>query len=226
LKTERDKMSYGLSMDIGRNITNQQIEVSVEALTAGIKAVVNRTAPLLTEQQVQEAMTAFRTEMMNKRNERMKKQQEQMKANAEKGKLEGQAFLAENKKKEGVVTLPSGLQYKVYTAGTGRKPTSNDTVVTHYRGSFIDGKEFDSSYRSGGPVTFKVTQVIKGWQEALQLMPVGSKWKLFVPAELAYGDVGQPPKIPAHAALLFDIELISIEDPAAANKSDKPKSGQ
>jgi FKBP-type peptidyl-prolyl cis-trans isomerase len=203
-------------MDIGRNITNQQIEVNAEALAAGLKAVVNRTAPLLTDQQAQEAMSAFRTEMMNKRNERMKAQQEQVKAQALKGKQEGVTFLAENRKKEGITTLPSGLQYKVYTAGTGPKPTTHDTVVAHYRGTFIDGKEFDSSYRTGGPVAFKLNQVIKGWQEALQLMPVGSKWKLFVPSELAYGEAGQPPKIPAHAALVFDVELVRIENPPAA----------
>lgn len=224
LKTDRDRMSYGLGMDIGRNITNQQIEVSAEALAAGLKAVISRTPPLLTDQQAQEAMSAFRTEMMNKRNERMKAQQEQMKAQAEKGKQEGVAFLTENKKKEGVTVLPSGLQYKVYTTGTGSKPTTNDTVVAHYRGTFIDGKEFDSSYRTGGPVSFKLNQVIKGWQEALQLMPVGSKWKLFVPAELGYGETGQPPKIPAHAALVFDVELVRIEDPAAANKPTQPAS--
>jgi len=221
LKTQRDKISYALGMDIGRNITNQQIEINADALAAGIKAVVTGAKPLLTDQELQEAMNAFRTEMQAKRTERFKQQAERTKVQGEQSKKDGETFLAENKKKEGVVTTPSGLQYKIYTAGTGRRPGSNDTVTTHYRGTLIDGKEFDSSYRNGAPVTFAVNRVIKGWQEALQLMPVGSKWKLFIPANLAYGEQGQPPKIPGNSPLIFDLELMGVEDASATNKTIK-----
>jgi FKBP-type peptidyl-prolyl cis-trans isomerase len=139
-------------------------------------------------------------------------------------KKEGEAFLAANKSKPGVVTLPSGLQYKILTAGTGPKPTATDSVNCNYRGTLIDGKEFDSSYKRGKPVTFPVTGVIKGWTEALQLMPVGSKWQLFIPSDLAYGDRGAGADIGPGATLVFEVELISIEDkskdktPAAEEK--------
>jgi FKBP-type peptidyl-prolyl cis-trans isomerase len=143
--------------------------------------------------------------------------QEKQKEMAEKNKKDGETFLAENKKKAGVVTLPSGLQYKVITAGTGKKPAATDKVVTHYRGTLVDGTEFDSSYRRGETVSFPVTGVIKGWQEALQLMPVGSKWQLFIPPDIAYGDAARP-KIPGGSVLLFDLELISIDDGTGAEK--------
>jgi FKBP-type peptidyl-prolyl cis-trans isomerase FklB len=129
----------------------------------------------------------------------------------EPNKKAGDAFLAANKTKEGVVTLPSGLQYKILKEGTGPKPTPADSVVCNYRGTLIDGKEFDSSYKRGQPATFPVGQVIKGWTEALQLMPVGSKWQLFVPADLAYGDRGAGPDIGPGATLIFEVELISIK---------------
>ncbi len=226
LKTPKDKMSYGVGMDIARTITNLQVEVNPDALAAGLKAVLTGSKPLLNAEELQEALGAFRAQRQTRAAERAKQQAEQakqqtekVKAASEETKRDGETFLAENKKKEGVVTLPSGLQYKVYTMGTGRKPSSNDTVVANYRGTFIDGKEFDSSYRAGGPVTFPVNRVIKGWQEALPLMPVGSKWKLFVPPALGYGEVGQPPKIPGNAVLLFDLDLIGIEEPT--NKVDK-----
>jgi len=226
LKTPKDKMSYGVGMDIARTMTNLQVEVNPDALAAGLKALLTGSKPLLNDQELQEALNAFRAQRQAKAAERAKQQAQQakqqtdkVKAASEQIKREGEAFLAENKKKEGIITLPSGLQYKVYAAGTGRKPSSNDTVVTNYRGTFIDGREFDSSYRAGGPVTFPVNRVIKGWQEALQLMPVGSKWKLFVPPGLAYGEVGQPPKIPGNSVLLFDLDLVAIEEPT--NKVDK-----
>ena len=226
LKTPKDKMSYGVGMDIARTITNVQVEVNPDALAAGLKAMLTGSKSLLNDLELQEALNAFRTERQTKAADRAKHQAEQareqtekVKAAGEKIKREGETFLAENKKKEGVITLPSGLQYKVYAAGTGRKPASNDTVASNYRGTFIDGKEFDSSYRTSGPVTFPVNRVIKGWQEALQLMPVGSKWKLFVPPGLAYGEVGQPPKIPGNSVLLFDLELVGIEEPT--NKVDQ-----
>jgi FKBP-type peptidyl-prolyl cis-trans isomerase FklB len=218
IQTQRGKMSYGLGMDIGRNITNQQIQVDPDALAAGIKAILTGAKPLLTDQEAQEAINALRAELQAKRAERIKQQAERAEAQAEQNKKDSAAFLAENKKKEGVITLASGLQYKVFAEGTGRKPTTNDTVIAHYRGTFIDGKEFDSSYRKGEPATFAVNAVIRGWQEALQLMPVGSKWRLFIPPELAYGESGYG-NIPPNAALIFDLELLGIADSAATNKA-------
>jgi FKBP-type peptidyl-prolyl cis-trans isomerase FklB len=160
--------------------------------------------PLLTEQEVQETVATFQKEMMAKQEELAKKL-------GEKNKEEGEAFLAENKKKEGVKVLPSGLQYKVVKAGTGGKPKLTDTVTTHYRGTLIDGTEFDSSYRRGQPVSFPVAGVIPGWTEALQLMEEGSKWQLFIPPNLAYGERGAGRDIGPNATLIFEIELISIQ---------------
>jgi FKBP-type peptidyl-prolyl cis-trans isomerase FklB len=142
----------------------------------------------------------------------MKKQQDAAQKTGDANKQAGQAFLAANKAKAGVVTLPSGLQYKIITEGTGPKPTASDTVVTNYRGMLIDGKEFDSSYKRGEPATFPVGQVIKGWTEALQLMPVGSKWQLFIPSDLAYGERSPGPEIGPNSTLIFDIELLSIQE--------------
>ena len=134
-------------------------------------------------------------------------------------KKEGEAFLAANKGKDGVVTLPSGLQYKILTAGTGPKPTASDSVVCNYRGTLINGTEFDSSYKRGQPATFPVTGVIKGWTEALQLMPVGSKWQLFIPSDLAYGERGAGADIGPNSTLIFEVELLSIEDKSAKDKA-------
>jgi len=153
---------------------------------------------------------------LRKRQEAAAKQAEQGKELGEKNKKDGEAFLAENKKKEGVKTTPSGLQYKVIVAGTGKIPSASDTVVTQYRGTFIDGKEFDSSYKRE-PFVTQVSSVIKGWTEALTMMPVGSKWQLFIPSDLAYGAGNRG--IPANSTLLFDMELISIQDKA---KEEKP----
>jgi len=142
------------------------------------------------------------------------KQQAEMQQQGETNKKEGEAFLAANKGKEGIVTLPSGLQYKILTAGTGSKPTSADTVVCNYRGTLINGTEFDSSYKRGQPATFPVSGVIKGWTEALPMMPVGSKWQLFIPADLAYGDRAPGPEIGPNSTLIFEVELLSIQPKA------------
>jgi FKBP-type peptidyl-prolyl cis-trans isomerase FklB len=221
LKDQKDKVSYSIGMDIGRNIKRQSLDVNVEALAAGIKDIMAGGKTALTEDEAREVMNAYRTELQAK-------QQSQAKEQSEKNKKEGDAFLAANKSKEGVKTLevklPSGtnatLQYKVLTQGTGAKPSTNDTVITHYRGTLIDGTEFDSSYKRGEPATFPVTGVIKGWTEALLQMPVGSKWQLFIPAELAYGERGAGRTIGPNATLLFDIELIGIQD---KNKPDAAK---
>src|SRR5262249_42118223 len=140
-----------------------------------------------------------------------KQQQEKMKQAAETNQKDGESFLAANKTKEGIVTLPDGLQYKILKAGTGPKPTTTDTVVCNYRGTLVNGTEFDSSYKRGQPVTFPVSGVIKGWTEALQLMPVGSKWQLFIPSNLAYGERAMSPELGPNSTLIFDVELVSIQ---------------
>jgi len=219
LKTQKDKLSYTIGMNIGKDIKRNEVDINPDLLLSGLKDVLSDKKALLTDDEAREVMMAFQNEMRAKQAEKAKQQAEKNKETGEKSKKEGEAFLAENKKKEGVKATPSGLQYKVITMGTGPKPTSNDTVVTHYRGTLIDGTEFDSSYKRGEPASFPVTGVIKGWTEALLMMPVGSKWQLFIPGELAYGERAQR-NIPSNATLLFDIELLKIESKEA---SDKPK---
>ena len=205
LKTQKDKVSYSIGMDIGMTLKNQSLEVDPAILARGIKDSMTGQKPLMTEQEIRDTIGAFQKEMMAK-------QQELAKLMGEKNKKEGEAFLAENKKKEGVKTLPSGLQYKVMKAGTGKKPKATDTVSTNYRGTLIDGTEFDSSARRGKPATFTVKGVIPGWTEALQLMEEGAKWQLFVPSNLGYGERGTPGgPIGPNATLIFDIELVSIQ---------------
>jgi FKBP-type peptidyl-prolyl cis-trans isomerase FklB len=194
LKNQKDKVSYIIGMNIGNDLKRQSIDISPKILAEGVQQALAGSKPLLTEQEIQETMMAFQKEMMAKQKER------------------GDAFLAENKKKEGVKTLPSGLQYKVIKAGTGKKPKLNDTVMTHYRGTLIDGTEFDSSYKRGQPVSFLVSGVLPGWTEALQLMEEGAKWQLFIPSNLAYGERGAGGIIGPNATLIFEIELISIQE--------------
>ncbi len=203
LKDQKDKVSYGYGMQIGTNLKRQGIEVNPELLAAGLKAAMAGEKTLLTEDEARQAMMTFQQEMQAKRMEKQK-------VEGEENKKKGDDFLAENKKKEGVKTTPSGLQYQIVTTGKGPMPKAEDTVSTHYRGTLIDGTEFDSSYKRGEPAKFPVNGVIKGWTEALQMMPVGSKWKLFIPGDLAYGPGGRP-GIPSNATLLFDIELLAIE---------------
>jgi FKBP-type peptidyl-prolyl cis-trans isomerase FklB len=205
LKTQKDKVSYSIGMDIGMTLKNQSIDVDPAILARGIRDSISGQKPLMTEQEIRDTIAAFQKNMMAK-------QQEAMKQAADKNKKEGDVFLAENKKKEGVKTLPSGLQYKVIKAGTGKKPKAADTVTTNYRGTLIDGTEFDSSYKRGKPVTFAVNGVIPGWTEALQLMEEGAKWQLFVPSHLAYGERGAGGQIGPNATLIFEVELISIQD--------------
>lgn len=211
LKTDKDKISYAIGMDIGRNITNNQVDINIDALAAGVKAMVSGAKPQLSDEQFKDAMGILRSNMQARMADRMKAQEATQKAAGEKNKKEGEAFLAENKKKPGIKTTDSGLQYEVLTMGTGPKPTTSDTVICHYRGTLIDGKEFDSSYKRGEPSEFPVTGVIKGWTEALQLMPVGSKWKLYIPSEIAYGERGQGRDIGPNSVLIFEIELVGIK---------------
>jgi FKBP-type peptidyl-prolyl cis-trans isomerase FklB len=204
LKTDKDKTSYALGMNAGTNFKQQSIDINTDVFVRGLKDVLSGAKPLLTDDEMRSTLTVLQKEMMAK-------QTEKMQALGAKNKKEGEAFLTENKKKEGVITLPSGLQYKIIKEGTGKMPKAADTVTTNYRGALIDGTEFDSSYKRGEPATFPVNGVIPGWTEALQLMKTGSKWQLFIPSNLAYGERGTGPVAP-NAVLLFDVELISIKE--------------
>ena len=207
LKTDKDKLSYSMGVSTGMQMKRQSVDVNVDFFAKGLRDAVSGGQLQMTEAQIQETLMKFQQE-------KAAKQAEKKKQLAETNKKEGEAFLAENKKKEGVKTLASGLQYKVITEGSGMMPKESDTITAHYRGTLIDGTEFDSSLKRGQPVTFPVKGVIKGWTEALQLMKVGSKWQLFIPSELAYGERAASAQIGPNATLIFDVELISISDPA------------
>lgn len=203
MKNQTDSVSYAIGLDIGKNLKNQNIEVTPEVLAQGIKDIMDSNKTLLTETQAQEVLMAFQKQLMAKHEEMMKGQ-------GDKNKLAGEEFLAANKAKEGVVTLPSGLQYKVIKMGTGKKPKATDNVTVHYRGTLIDGTEFDSSIGRGEPATFQLDQVIKGWTEGVQLMPVGSKFEFYIPSDLGYGERGAGQIIQPNSTLIFEVELISI----------------
>lgn len=203
LKTRTDSVSYTIGMDIGKNLKNQKIQVVPEVLAQGIRDILDSNQTLLTEEQASEVISTLQQELMAKH-------QEMMEMKKEKNKKESDDFLSENKKKTGVVSLPSGLQYKVIKMGTGPKPKATDRVTVHYKGTLIDGTEFDNSYTRGEPATFTVNQVIKGWTEALQLMPVGSKWIIYLPPDLAYGEQGAGEVIEPNSLLIFEVELIKI----------------
>ena len=199
-KTTLEQASYGIGRNIGHGIQADELEIDDDALVQGIRDVLANAAPRLTEEQISAALKVFGEQVQAK-----------AKAAGEKMLREGRAFLVENKTKQGVVTLPSGLQYTVLKKGNGPAPKVTDTVRTHYHGTFLNGKVFDSTIESNKPATFQVGGVIRGWTEALQLMPVGSKWRLFVPSELAYGADGFPPDIAPHTVLIFEVELLAIE---------------
>ena len=208
-KTLKDKASYAIGMSIGRSMKQQGVEVSPELLARGLRDALGGDKFLLTDQEAEEALNQF--------------QEEAVAASAERQKKEGVAYLVANGKKPDVKTTASGLQYKVLKTGTGPKPKADDIVTTHYRGTLVDGKEFDSSYKRGEPAVFPVNGVIAGWTEALQLMPVGSKWQLAVPANLAYGERGRPPVIAPNSTLLFDVELLDIGAPKQEQEPVLPK---
>ncbi|MGA2958453.1 MAG: FKBP-type peptidyl-prolyl cis-trans isomerase [Thermodesulfobacteriota bacterium] len=205
LKSQKEKISYIIGMDIGGNFKKQSVDIDPDILARGVKDALSGAKPQLSDQEAREVMTSFEKEMRAK-------QEEIRKTVGEKNKIEGEKFLAENKSKEGIQTLPDGLQYKVITPGKGKKPQLTDTVIAHYRGTLIDGTEFDSSYRRGQPSSFPVSGVIRGWTEAVQLMEEGAKWQLFIPPNLAYGDRGAGQVIGPNAVLIFEVELISIQE--------------
>jgi len=201
LVTKTDSVSYSIGLDIGKSFKMQEIDIEPEVLLSGILHAAADTS-LLTEEQVKTVMIAFQNEMRNK-------QQNKMKIEADKNQAEADAFFAENKNKEGVISLPNGLQYKVITSGSGKSPKLSNTVKVHYAGRLLDGTEFDSSYKRGAPYETKLTSVVKGWTEILQLMKVGDKWEVYIPSELAYGPRGSQ-SIGPNAALIFVMELVSI----------------
>lgn len=192
-----DKISYALGLNIGANLKQAGINGLIfEEFAKGIKAILDGAQPEISIDEAQALLNQYFTELQ---------EETTMKA-----KSEGESFLAENAKNATVVTLPSGLQYEIMTAGTGEKPAASDSVKCHYHGTLLDGTVFDSSVMRGQPATFGVSQVIQGWVEALQLMPVGSKWKLFIPSDLAYGAQGAGQHIAPHSALVFEVELLEI----------------
>ncbi|MFO1461685.1 MAG: FKBP-type peptidyl-prolyl cis-trans isomerase [Verrucomicrobiota bacterium] len=210
-KNPGEKNSYAIGVmianDMQRNLKRGGYEMDPAVVAKAFSDAFTGGSPVLTTAEAEAVVRAYSADLRAKAEEKRK-------AESEKNKSEGEKFLAENRNKDGVITLPSGLQYKILTKGTGPKPTTNDTVVTHYKGTLLDGTEFDSSIAKGTPATFPVKGVIKGWTEALQLMPVGSKWQLFIPSDLAYGTTGSPPKIGPNAMLNFEIELIDIKPQA------------
>jgi FKBP-type peptidyl-prolyl cis-trans isomerase FklB len=199
---EKARVSYAIGMSMGRTLQRQGVEVDADLVARGVNDVLSGPT-LLTSEQMQETLTAFQKEFAAK-------QQKMREEAAAKNKAEGEAFLATNKNNPGVITLPDGLQYKVITNGSGTVPTPNDVVTVNYRGTLIDGTEFDSSINRGKPAQFPVGNVIPGWTEALTQMKVGSKWQVFVPSKLAYGERGRP-GIPPNAVLIFEVELLSTE---------------
>src|SRR5881227_1836 len=211
LKDQKDKVSYSIGLNIGSNLTKQNIPINPDALATGIKDAI-AGKPQLTTDQVKEIMAAFEKDMEQKQQ-----------AAAQKNASEGAKFLEENKKKEGVKTTASGLQYKLIKEGTGAQPKATDTVTVNYRGTLINGKEFDSSYKRGQPATFPVNGVIKGWTEALQLMKQGSKYQLFIPSNLAYGERAMGPDIGPNSTLIFEVELQDVKPPPTPAPQGSPK---
>ncbi len=204
ITTEKDKTSYAIGMDLGNKLKSQSIDVDTAILLRGMNDGITGAKPLMSEDDMRASLNALSTMIRAK-------QTALLKDLTEKNKSEGDAFLLENRSKEGVVVLPSGLQYKILKAGDGPKPAASDSVVCNYKGTLINGKEFDSSFKRGQPATFPVSGVIKGWTEALQLMPVGSKWQLFIPPDLAYGERGAGADIQPDSTLIFEVELMSIQ---------------
>lgn len=203
-----DKTSYSIGIDIGRNLKAQGLSIELKSFSQGIQDGTTGQAAL-TDQEIHDELTRLQKDLLEKRATELKKV-------ATENKTKGDAFLAANKKKKGVITLPSGLQYRVITEGSGTVPAATDVIVAHYLGKFIDGTEFDSSYaHNNQPVTFPVNGVIPGWSEALQKMKVGSKWELVIPPELAYKEMGAGGKIGPNATLVFELELLSIQAPEA-----------
>jgi len=204
VKGESDRISYSVGFQVGGDFKRQGVDLNPDLLVKGIKDAMSGSNPLMTEQEMRKTLVDLKKRIVTAQREEQKKA-------AEKNLAEGKKFLEANAKKEGVKTLPSGLQYKVMKKGSGASPKKTDTVTVNYKGTLIDGTEFDSSYKRGKPATFRVNGVIAGWTEGLQLMKPGAKWQLFIPANLAYGERGAGPRIGPNSTLIFEVELISIK---------------
>jgi FKBP-type peptidyl-prolyl cis-trans isomerase FklB len=205
LESQNDKVSYSIGLSIGNRLKQDSIAVNMDAFLRGVvDAKADSAHRLMTDKEMQETMTTFQEEMRTR-------QMHNTQVAAEKNKTEGAAFIAENAKKTGVVSLPSGLQYRIITEGKGKRASASSTVIANYTGKLLNGTEFDSSTKRGQPATFKVTDVIPGWSEALQLMTEGSKWELYIPAHLGYGEGGAGGVIPPNATLIFEVELLKVQ---------------
>lgn len=198
--SEKEKFSYAVGVQLATNIARQDIQLDIDSFLQAVRDIITSTPLKVSVEDMQQALVNYRDKEMKK--------QKVMGAN---NKAEGEKFLAENKNKEGVISVPGGLQYKIIKKGEGKKPTPEDTVVVHYRGTLINGKEFDSSYSRGEPISLGLKNVIKAWQIAVPMMQTGAKWQLFVPSDLAYGPQAAGPDIGPNSTLIFDIELISIQ---------------
>ena len=202
-KSEKEKIGYAIGMNIASNMMQQKVDIDADQLAAGLMAVLKGEETVITQEEMGQILTAYQQEMQMK-------QMAEMAAEAAKNEKLAQDYLEKNGKQDGVVTLESGLQYKVIKAGEGASPTAESQVQVHYSGKLLDGTEFDSSYKRGEPATFPVNQVIAGWTEALQLMKEGDKWQVVIPSELAYAERGAPPTIPPNATLIFEVELLKV----------------
>ena len=206
LKDKREKLGYSVGIDIGKSVNKQKIDLEPNAFFAGFKDGTANKTSLMSEDEIRQTLLSLQTELVER-------QKAENKIIADKNLIEGEKFLAENKKRKGVVTLPSGLEYRIIKQGSGDSPKPTDVVVVNYRGKLINGTEFDSSYTRGEPVKLTVNGVIPGWTEALQLMKPGAKWELFIPAKLAYGEHGAGQIIGPNSTLIFDVDLLSVEKP-------------
>ena len=203
VKGENDRISYSVGYQVGADFKRQGVDLNPDLLVKGVQDALSGAKPLMSQQEMNKTLVDLKRKVVSAQREEQKKA-------AEKNLADGKKFIEENGKKEGVATLPSGLQYKVIEKGSGASPKKTDTVTVNYKGTLIDGSEFDSSYKRGKPATFRVDGVIAGWTEALQLMKPGAKWKLFIPSNLAYGERGAGAKIPPNATLIFEVELLSV----------------
>ena len=200
IETDLEKLSYSMGIFFGQSVNRQEMEIDIPAFMQAVEDVLNNAEKKLTDDEMQKILNTYQ-----------KKEKEEQITKSTISKVDGEKFLAENRNNDGVIVLASGLQYKIIKNSIGKKPTANSRVVVHYRGTLIDGTEFDSSYARGEPIELNLNQVIKGWQEALQLMAIGSKWQIVIPSELAYGKRGAGRVIGPNATLIFDIELLSIK---------------
>jgi FKBP-type peptidyl-prolyl cis-trans isomerase FklB len=214
-----DSLSYSIGLNLGSNFKKMDVEINPDIFLKGLKDGVTGSEPALSEEEIRNAMDAFQKERKEKQKTMMAEQQKKLAELAEKNKEEGEKFLAENTKKEGVVTTASGLQYIVLKEGKGEKPNTTDTVTVNYKGTLLDGTEFDSSYKRGEPASFPLNGVIKGWTEGLQLMSPGAQYRFFIPSDLAYGKRGGGKDIGPDATLVFEVELLKVAHPPVKAKT-------